>query len=124
MRKAIAVLLLFTAALAAADVTGTWTGSLSFKREDGSEGSDTAYLVLKQEGSAVTGTAGGNPGDQHAVSDGKVEGDQFTFRIVRERGEMQISLKVSPSGREMTGEVRRGVGGEARTAKLALTKSE
>ena len=36
----------------AADVTGTWTGNII---PDG-EGKDTAHLVLKQDGTKVTGT--------------------------------------------------------------------
>ena len=51
-----------------ADLTGTWTGTIS--REDGSPGS--AHLTLKQKGSELSGTAGPDAERQVDIFKGKI----------------------------------------------------
>jgi hypothetical protein len=51
-----------------ADLTGTWTGTLT--RSGGQPGS--AHIELKQKGTAITGTAGPGPNEQFPLSNGKV----------------------------------------------------
>jgi hypothetical protein len=122
MRFAILTLLLSALTLGAADVTGTWTGTLKAVRDDGSENTDSAHLVLKQEGSTVTGQAGGSPDDQHEITGGKVEGEEFTFKIVRGDREMRIALQVSADGKTMKGQIQRERNGVTQTAQLELTR--
>ena len=72
------ILFLYTLAsavlLTAADATGTWTGTVT------AEGRDfPARLVLKQEGTALTGTAGADANDRHAIGKG-VAGENGALR--------------------------------------------
>ena len=59
----------------AADVTGTWTGEA--KGPDGS--SFQLTFTFKQDGATLTGTVQLPQNDPIAISNGKVDGDKFTF---------------------------------------------
>jgi hypothetical protein len=52
--------------LFAADATGKWTRTLTVTR-DGQERERPAQLVLKQDGDKLTGTAGPDASEQHAI---------------------------------------------------------
>jgi hypothetical protein len=68
----------FTAATAmAADVTGTWTTEAT--APDGS--SMQLTFTFKQDGAALTGTVQGPQGDAIAISNGKIDGDKFSFDV-------------------------------------------
>jgi len=75
-----ALIMAFTTvtALAATDVTGTWTGE--FKGPDGGAGFQISF-TFKQDGTTVTGTVNGGQGDPIAISDGKIDGDKVTFKV-------------------------------------------
>jgi len=66
-----------TRCASAADLTGTWTGSMS--SPDGNS-FDLTY-TFKQEGMKLTGTVLGPQGDALQISNGKVDGDKFSFEI-------------------------------------------
>ena len=102
----------------AADVTGTWTGNII---PDG-EGRDTAHLVLKQDGTKVTGTAGPRADEQHEIQNGKIEDGKLTFQVGDNGKVLSFVLKVD--GDEIKGEVSGEHGGEKRHAKLELTRSK
>jgi hypothetical protein len=66
-------------AFAASEITGTWSGSFFITTSDGQEKNDSAYMVLKQNGTELTGTAGPNADKQYTILNGKVEGNKVTF---------------------------------------------
>jgi hypothetical protein len=73
-----ALFLSLTAATAfAADVTGTWSAEM--KTPDGN--SFPLTFTFKQDGTSLTGTVQGPQGDPIAISNGKVDGDKFTFIV-------------------------------------------
>jgi len=71
---------LFTALAFAADVSGTWTGTLTF----GDNQFPLTY-TLKQDGSKLTGTVSG-PGGDLPLADGKIEGDKLSFSLTVDMG--------------------------------------
>ena len=86
-------------ALAAADVSGAWTGAAG----------SPIYLILKQEGNQVSGSGGPSAAEQMIrFENGKLEGDRLTFRA----GPFQFDLKVD--GDRMTGEARSEGGGTSK----------
>src|SRR5688572_9237792 len=94
------VLLMITAAgLLAADATGSWTGTLT---PEGKE-SGPALLVLKQEGSTLTGTAGPDAGERHPIEKGKVENGNLTFEVPS--GEVIMKFALKQEGDEITGTI-------------------
>jgi hypothetical protein len=72
MTNLLLALTLTAISMAAADATGKWVGTLNLQGGDDAQ-SRPAYLVLKQEGAKLTGTAGPDAGEQHAIEDGKAE---------------------------------------------------
>ena len=65
----------FAGLLLAADVSGTWTGTMSF----GDSQIPLTYS-FKQDGAKLTGTVTGPSGDL-PLAEGKVEGDKISFSV-------------------------------------------
>ena len=82
MRKLLCVcaamgMMLGAATAMAADVTGTWTAQTTMP--DGS--SFQLTFTFKVDGATLTGTVQGPGGDPMAISNGKVDGDKFSFDV-------------------------------------------
>lgn len=80
--KALRVLLigcLAAAAIWAADVTGKWT----YEMQGRNGNTMTTTMNLKQDGDKLTGSISGRNGDTD-ITDGKVDGDNISFKVVRE----------------------------------------
>lgn len=71
--------LLATVALWAADPTGKWTAEMQGRNGN----TMTVTMNLKADGDKLTGTVSGRMGDTE-ISDGKVDGDNISFTVVRE----------------------------------------
>ncbi len=61
----------------AADVTGTWSGQTN--SPDGNVFQLT--FTFKQDGNTLTGTVQGPQGDPIAITNGKIDGDKFSFDV-------------------------------------------
>ncbi len=72
-----------------ADVTGKWTA------DNGRGGTQT--FDLKQDGSNLTGTVSGGRGGAVDISNGKVDGDNVSFEVVREFNGNSVTIKYSGS---------------------------
>ena len=116
--KHILLLTLTAFSLMAADATGTWTGTLTKPGEE----PGPAHLVLKQEGTKLSGTAGPNTGEQHEIQNGKAEDGKVTFEIPGENGTMKFVL--TQEGEGIKGDVSRERDGQVQTATLAVTRSK
>jgi hypothetical protein len=67
---------------AIADLSGKWAGSIK-----GTDGNDHAlHLVFKAEGDKLTGTAQSDQGDPLTINEGKVTGNDFTFKVTDPEG--------------------------------------
>ena len=97
-RALIAVLLLAAVtALKATEVSGRWTGTLS-----PANGQQEAFLlVLQQNGTKLTGTAGANDSDRHPLEEGAIENDRVTFQVAIPNSRLMFDLRVN--GDEMNG---------------------
>jgi hypothetical protein len=107
-----------TATLAAADVTGTWNGTFTPDGQD----AGSAMLVLKQDGDAVSGSAGPNETEQHPIRTGKVQNETVTFEVETPGGLMKFALTLK--GDELTGVITRERDGQTQTAKLAVKRTK
>ena len=68
-------------ALFAADIDGTWTRTV-----EGRGGTQTQTLTLKANGKQLTGTMEGGRGGAVNISDGTVDGNNVSFKVVQEFG--------------------------------------
>ena len=93
---------------APADVKGTWAGTVSAQRDDGSTVEDTVLLILDQKDKAVTGTLGGNENDQHPISEGSIDGNKVTLLATHTTNGREFRLELTLEGEELKGTVTSG----------------
>ncbi len=98
-RAILAGLLVSSAMLHAADVSGRWSGF-------------PVYLTLKQDGNTVTGSAGESEDDQIPFQSGSIDDNRLTLKL----GPIEINLVVQ--GDQMSGEVHQG----AQTMKMVFRR--
>jgi hypothetical protein len=87
-------LLLAAVALAADDLTGKWAGSFVITTDEGTKDS-TAYMVLTQKGTELTGTAGPDANQQWPILKGKVEGNKVTFEVQADGPQLKFELTLA-----------------------------
>src|SRR5664279_1686706 len=111
MRALKAFLLAAVLALAAsaADVSGTWSGTLKITGPDGQTQGDTIHMILRQAGGKLTGTAGPTAGEQLPIEKGAVEGNKVTMEVPVPNGAFQF--EVALDGDHLQGEVTLTAGG-------------
>ena len=91
----------------AADIDGTWTAETQ-----GKNGPQTQTLTLMSKGAALTGKLDGGRGGPVDISDGKIEGSNVSFKVVRDFGGKQVSqeYKGMLSGGELKLQMQGGRG--------------
>jgi hypothetical protein len=82
----------------AADIDGKWTGQVQ-----GRNGPQTQTLMLKADGNTLTGTVEGGRGGPVEITNGKIDGDNVSFEVVREFGDNKITqeFKGTVAGAEL-----------------------
>jgi hypothetical protein len=86
------ILLALSMAAFAADVTGKWT----FEQQGRGGNPTTVTLNLKAEGSSVSGMLsqpGRNGVTESKISDGKIEGNNLSFKVSRQMGDNTITTE-------------------------------
>ena len=83
-------LILFTAPLlaiqgTAVDLSGTWTGKFRVTNSEGNK-EESAYVVLKQKGAELSGTAGPTAERQFPINSGKVTTTKGETTVVFDTG--------------------------------------
>jgi len=78
--------------------TGRWAGAIV---DD--QGSSPALLILQQDGTKLTGTAGSDDNDRHGIQNATIEGDTLRFEVPRGEAVMAVVLKIN--GDEMSGTI-------------------
>jgi hypothetical protein len=63
----------------AADIDGKWTGQV-----EGRNGPQTQTIMLKASDNTLTGTVEGGRGGPVEISDGKIDGNNVSFKVIRE----------------------------------------
>jgi uncharacterized protein (DUF2147 family) len=120
MKLLVCLLVLATLVTFAAspDVSGKWSGT--FTPETGDGGS--AYLVLKQNGSAITGTAGPSADQQWAIQSAKISGNTVTVEVKDPDSGAVYKCTMTLSGNKMAGDIDVAMGDQKIKAKIDLTK--
>jgi hypothetical protein len=99
-------------AMAPANVAGNWSWSVPGQNGDEYKIS----MKVKQDGSKITGTESFND-DQVEIQDGKVEGNEVSFKVTRKFGDNEIhaAYKGKVSGDSIKGTVEVNVGDNPQT---------
>lgn len=123
MRKLLFAVLTLAASAIAADVTGTWTGPMTMSN-GGETRDDTALLILKQEGSSVTGSIGPNEERRYNITKGTVDADNINIEA-SVQGENKIVLRLKLAGEKLSGDLKfEGPDAPPLTGKLTLDKKK
>ena len=83
--------ILMSVCASAADFSGKWSGSST----DKSMG--TVYVVLKQDGTKLSGSAGPSESRQLPIATGKVDGDHLVFDVKMGDGVIHFDLTAADS---------------------------
>src|SRR3954469_19440668 len=121
--KSVVLLLVAAAHLFAADATGTWKGTMLVDPPDGPGQPGPTYLVLKQEGTALTGTIGATADAQRPFQNGKAENGKLTFELPI-GGTAAMKFTLEQSGEAISGTVLAEADGARLSAKLALKREK
>jgi len=123
--KAIFCMLLLAAvsmAVPDTNVTGKWSGSFNITGPNGETKDSTAVLVLKQNGSEITGSVGPNESEQHTITKGAIQGDKITLESAD--GQMSIKFDLALAGDHITGDVNAEGEGRTMKAKIDVTRAK
>jgi hypothetical protein len=120
--KAVLLSMVLALAASAADVSGTWTGTLKITTPDGQTQDDTIHLILKQDGAKLTGTAGPSAGEQLPIEKGAVEGDKVTMEVPVPQGAFKFDISLE--GDHLKGDVTLAAPGQTIKAKMDATRAK
>jgi len=118
------ILLVFAlaTAAAAADVTGKWSGTFVVMGPNGPAGDpNPAFLILKQSGSTLTGTAGQDENEQWPIDNLKMDGNKISGSVSPSDG-ATYTVTLTVNGDSMTGEVTISDGGQTMKGKIELKR--
>ena len=115
--KTLVCTLLFALCAMAADATGKWSGTFAPEGQS----PNNAYVILKQSGTSLTGSAGPDEGQQWPLTEGKVTGNKITGTVTSPDG-VVYKLDVTLDGDKMAGDVSASANGQAMKAKIELTR--
>ena len=109
------MVLLCTVFAAGADVSGTWTGSITPEGRN----AEPLRFTLVQDGSKVTGTGGPSQTEQYPIQNGQVKDGRITLQVMNRDRTFSFDLVVM--GDEISGKAQLERGGEIRgTATVSL----
>ncbi len=123
MKRIVLLLASFALAVLAADFNGTWSGKADLT-VNGEKQPATVYMVIKQEGSTVTGTAGQSKWEQGPIRNGKVEGDTLTFEVQPSDEAPVVKVVLKMEGEKLTGTAKGSNGDTTVDVTMELTKEK
>jgi hypothetical protein len=83
----LALMGVFAFVAAAADISGKWTAEVQ-----GRNGAQTVTFNLKADGASLTGNMS-TPRGEVALTDGKIDGNNVSFNVVRKMQDNEITMK-------------------------------
>jgi hypothetical protein len=86
------------------NVTGTWTGNFHITVPGGETRDTDVLLVLKQEGSTITGTVGPDEHERITIKKGTIEGNKITLECRDEEHDRSIRFDMAIEGERLKGE--------------------
>jgi hypothetical protein len=106
--------------LSAADITGKWSGSLTMTNAQGETNEGAAFVIFKQNGAEITGSAGGDENQQFPITKGKIEGNRITFEVQSDGPLYKVDVMLA--GEHIKGEVIVVQEGQSTKAKVDMTR--
>ena len=119
MKAFVCTLLMAVCAMTAlaADASGKWSGTFAPEGQTPS----AAFVVLKQTGKTLTGSAGPNEGEQWPLSNGKLDGSKLTGDVTSPDGAV-YKLDLVLEGEHIKGNITMSREGQTRKGTIELTR--
>jgi hypothetical protein len=117
--RLLALALLLALGFAVGSVSGNWHGSF---RVDGGDHDVPQLLLLKEDGTKLTGTGGPDATERYPISNGQVNGDRVTFELTT--GDWKFFYDLKSSGQQMSGKLVLKSANDSRSAEVTLKKAE
>jgi hypothetical protein len=117
--RVLVLALLLILGLAVGDVSGNWNGS--FRVDDGDH-DVPQLLLLKADGTKLTGTGGPDATERYPISNGKVNGDRVTFELTT--GDWKFFYDLKNSGLQMSGKLVLKSANDSRSAEVTLKRAQ
>jgi hypothetical protein len=106
----------------AADVSGNYSGIFRSTGSDGQTNESDVYVILKQNGTEITGSGGPDLSRQFPITKGKIAGTKITGEAVNPDGPV-YKLNLTVNGEKIAGEVDVVLpDGQVQKGSLTLTK--
>ena len=119
-----ACFLLAALALAGADVSGKWSGTVEVKVSEGDPQNYALQLQLTQKGEQVDGTIGRGDGEQVAIQQGRLQGAKFTFQVTAPETMDPVKCVLVLNGDRLEGDLKGTVDGGPLTGRVLLSKAK
>jgi hypothetical protein len=116
----VCILLCAAITLSAADISGKWSGSFIMTNAQGETNEGTAFVIFKQNGAEITGSAGGDENQQFPITKGKIEGNRITFEVQSDGPLYKVDVMLT--GDHIKGDVIVVQEGQSTKAKVDITK--
>ena len=117
MKFRLALFLLCSLSVMAADLTGKWSGS--FKAE-AADHSIPQLITLKQQGGTLSGSAGPDASEQYPLESGKVDGSKASFQVTT--GEWRFTYNLTLERDTLSGDLKLQSTTQSRSAKVSLIR--
>ncbi len=119
MKRMLTIVFLLVIRAAAANLTGTWTGTF---KVNGGDHPVPQIVILKQEGDKLTGSAGPKPDEQYPIENGRVRAGRVTFELTT--GEWNFSYALKSDQDALTGNLVLKSVNNTRTAVVQLNRAK
>jgi hypothetical protein len=110
-------LLAVSTLVATQDLSGVWAGEFNITM-NGETRPDVVHMVLKQSGTAITGTAGPNQDQQWPIVNGKIDGAKVTFQVKAEGGPGLVDFALTLADGHLKGQAN--ANGDGRSFSAAV----
>ena len=122
--KALVCVLFAASALCAADanVAGRWSGNGTMTLPNGETRDTPVVMLVKQNGTEVTGTIGPGDDEQHPIQNAKIQGGKLTMEVATDNGTFKLDLVVT--GDKIAGNGTAGQEGQTTKVKVELTRAK
>jgi hypothetical protein len=101
------------------NISGKWSGTFDITGPDGSVQHTTAFLILKQDGDVITGSAGPGEDQQKEIQEGKLNGAGIDFFMM---GQTRMVFHLRVEGDHIRGDASTETDDGKMTAKLDVTR--
>jgi hypothetical protein len=110
--------------LAAADITGKWSGTIEIADVGGGPVHTSVRAEFAQKSTAVSGKVGRPGDDDSPIRNGKVEGEEISFEVISPETTRPMRFKLKLVGERLEGEMKGEIDEGEIVGKVTLSREK